>query len=77
MNKIDDLDLKFKYKILKYKFKDKLVASDATKASDIGSLQNIFFIRWIIIFLSYQLLNKCKICQYCYSLVTQSIFFLY
>jgi hypothetical protein len=45
MNKIDDLDLKFKYKILKYKFKDKLVASDATKASDIGSLQNIFFIR--------------------------------
>jgi hypothetical protein len=42
MNKINDLDSKFKYETLKYKLKNKLVASDAAKASGTGSL--LFFV---------------------------------
>jgi hypothetical protein len=38
MNKINNLDFKFRYQILKYNLKDKLMISDATKASGIGTL---------------------------------------
>jgi hypothetical protein len=36
-NKINDLNLKFKYLTLKYKLKDKLMTSDVTKVNDTRS----------------------------------------